>query len=87
MSVNKRKKDEPGITTLSGLVVLKKFGAGSKSEHKAICLETDKGDYILRQAGGNPFHDETLQQWVGKEITALGILKDYTFFAKKIKEK
>lgn len=87
MSANKKKKDAVDLTKLTGLVVIKKFGARSKSEHDAVCLQTNDGDYVLRRVGGNPFHDEVLQQWVGKEITALGMISNYTFFAKELKEK
>ena len=87
MSVNKKNKSDDALTELTGKVVMKKFGADSKSEHNAVCLETKRGDFILRRVGGNPFQDETLQQWVGKEIIASGIIRDYTFFAKNLKEK
>ena len=86
MSANKKGKKE-GETELSGLVVKKKFGTGSKSERDAICLQTEKGEYLLRRVGANPFQDAGLQQWIGKEITAFGIISDYTFFAKKLIEK
>jgi hypothetical protein len=86
MSANKKENKEAQETELTGLVVQKKIGAGSKSEHNAICLQTEKGDYILRRVGGNPFQDDALQQWVGKTITASGKISDYTFFAKKLTE-
>ena len=64
MSVNKKNKNDDALTELTGKVVIKKFGAQSKSEHNAVCFETKRG-----------------------EIIASGIIKDYTFFAKNLKEK
>jgi hypothetical protein len=70
---------------LKGKVVMKKFAVGSKSEHDAVYIETDKGDFVLRQVGGNPFNDPELKKLVGKKIKAEGSLKDYLFIAKVIK--
>lgn len=86
MSANKKRNKEGGDTELTGLVVKKKFGAGSKSEHDAICLQTKKGDYVLRRVGANPFQDDVLDKWIGKEVIASGMISDYTFFAKKLTE-
>lgn len=86
MSANKKNTNSKDSIELSGKVVMKPFGAGSKSEHKAICLQTDKGDYVLRRVGGNPFHDAELHKLVGKHITAIGNVADYIFFAKDINE-
>ena len=66
--------------TLSGRVIRKTFGKGSKSEHEAIYLETDRGEYVLRRRGANPFSDPVLQDLVGKTISATGTIKEYVFF-------
>jgi hypothetical protein len=71
---------------LTGKVIQKKFAAGSKSEHDAIYLETDQGDFQLRRLGGNPFSDPELKKLVGKKITATGILNEKLFVANKIKD-
>ncbi len=71
---------------LKGKVVMKKFGKGSKSEHDAVYLETKKGDFVLRQVGTNAFENTELKKMLGKEVIATGVLKDYLFLAKKIKE-
>ena len=84
MSANK--KIPKGITELTGKVVVKKFGLGSKSEHDAVCLQTSKGEYVLRQVGGNPFENDAFQEMVGKQIIASGIISDYIFFARTIRE-
>ncbi len=71
---------------LTGKVVKKTFGKGSKSDHEAVYIETEKGDYRLRRKGGNPFHDPVLQKLIGKEITATGIINEYNFIARQVKE-
>jgi hypothetical protein len=78
---------------LSGLVIRKTFGKGSKSEHEAIYLQTDRGaerasptgrsnkeEYVLRRRGANPFSDPVLDDLVGKTISATGTIKEYVFF-------
>jgi hypothetical protein len=65
---------------LSGLVTRKTFGKGSKSEHEAIYLQTDRGEYVLRRRGANPFSDPVLEDLVGKTISASGTIKEYVFF-------
>ena len=63
----------------SGNVVRKQVAQGSKSERPAILLQTDEGEYVLRIQGGNPFHDQRLEQLVGKRIRARGQIHGYTF--------
>ena len=64
---------------LKGMVVEGDFGKGSKSEHKALYLDTGKNKYRLKRIGGNPFYDETLHNLKGKTISAEGNLTDYFF--------
>ena len=71
---------------LEGKVVMEIFGKGSKSEHKAVCLQTKKDLFKLRRMDGNPFHDPVLLKWIGKHIVANGILHDYLFIATELKE-
>jgi hypothetical protein len=72
---------------ISGIVVLKPFAEGSKSEHEGVWIDTGEQLYKLRKSGGNPFHDDSLNELVGKQITATGILHDYTFVITDIEEK
>ena len=62
----------------SGQVVKGSFGTGSKSEHEAVYLETEKGRYVLRQQGGNPFYDPELEKLVGQTIRCRGFVTGYT---------
>lgn len=64
---------------LTGHVTKKLFAAGSKSEREAVILVTDKGEFVLRRKGGNPFFDAELEGLVGKRIRCTGDLTGYTF--------
>jgi hypothetical protein len=64
---------------ISGQVVKARFAAGSKSDHEAVFLNSDKGRFVLRRTGGNPFFDPELEKLVGKSIRARGEVAGYTF--------
>lgn len=64
---------------LSGRVTKKLFGKGSKSEHEAVVLDTEEGQYVLRRRGGNPFHDPELEKLAGKTIRGRGDIVGYNF--------
>ena len=87
MSANKNAKKKKSSIALTGKVVTKKFGEGSKSEHDALYLETDQGSYVLRKMGGNPFQDNSFHGLEGKEVTATGTIDNYIFFATDVEEK
>jgi len=61
-----------------GRVVRKRFGRGSKSEHDAVMLVTDDGEYRLRRVGGNPFADPVLAGLVGKTVEVDGTASEHT---------
>ena len=84
MKAGKNKLNE---IELEGKVVMAPFGKGSKSQHEAVCLKTEKDIFKLRRMQGKPFHDPELIKWVGKNIVACGILEDYLFIATDLKEK
>jgi hypothetical protein len=69
-----------------GKVTQKLFGKGSKSEHEAIYLETERDQYVLRRQGGNPFHDPELHKLVGKMVRCTGVVDDYTLTISDCKE-
>jgi hypothetical protein len=69
------------MSEFEGKVVKKQFGVGSKSERDAVYLKSGDGrEYVLRRkSGGNPFHDQELENLVGKNIRAAGdVVGDYT---------
>lgn len=57
----------------AGTVVSRRVGGTSKSARQAVVLQSEDGDYTLRRAGGNPFHDPELVGLVGRRITARGV--------------
>jgi len=66
-----------------GKVTTGPFGTGSKSEHQAVYIETDRGKFVLRREEGNPFYDPELQSLVGKTIRCDGEIDNYVLFASK----
>jgi hypothetical protein len=69
--------------TFEGHVVKRPFATGTKSEHDAVMLVTDAGDYVLRRQGGNAFRDPELDRLVGKTIAAEGVVRGYTLIMSK----
>jgi len=61
----------------TGKVTKRPFGAGSKSAHDAVRLDTADGSYVLRRIGGNPFRDPELDGLVGKTIRCHGEVSGY----------
>ena len=57
---------------ITGRVIKEVVAKGSKSEHRAVLLDTGKKRYVLRRQGGNPFSDPALNRLVGKHISAVG---------------
>lgn len=77
---------DKGEAELRGTVTEKRVGLGSKSEHKAVYLQTDEGDYRLRRAGGNPFADPELKKWIGERVVATGMVSGELLVARDIKK-
>jgi hypothetical protein len=68
-----------------------KLKVGTRSNYPCLTgLVIDKGygDYTfkLRMQGGNPFHDPTLDPFVGKRVMVEGERHDYTFIVRCIEE-
>lgn len=66
-----------------GKVTSEPFGTGSKSEHRAVYIETAQGKYVLRREEGNPFHDPKLDALVGKTVRCEGEVEDYVLLASR----
>lgn len=75
-------KDRTETITLQGRLVLRTFGRTTKSEHLGVYIVTDKGDFLIRPAGDNPFAHNLLTPLAGKVIRAEGVIVDYVFLAK-----
>jgi len=69
-----------------GKVSRKPFAVGSKSEHEAVVLATNRGEFVLRRQGGNPFFDPDLEKLVGKTIRCRGNPAGYTLVISDWKE-
>ena len=61
-------------TTYEGTVVRQRVGAGSKSDHQAVCLDTGDQVFKLTRHGGNPFSDPELDRLVGSRIRCEAML-------------
>ena len=60
--------------TFTGTVKRERVNVGSKSEHDAVVLDTGAGPKMkLRVKGGNPFHDPSLDAFVGMRVTLEGV--------------
>ena len=66
-----------------GKVTRRPYAAGSKSEHEAVMLVTDEGEFRLQIKGGNPFHDPALERLVGRQIEAEGIVAGPAFILER----
>jgi hypothetical protein len=62
-----------------GTVTRRRYAPGSKSEHDAVMIVTDEGEFRLRLLGGNPFRDPALDRFVGKRIEATGVIAGPSF--------
>jgi len=65
---------------IKGRVIREVVAKGSKSERLAIILDTGKKQYVLRRPGENPYSDPTLDELVGKDISATGNVNGNTLF-------
>lgn len=78
---------ESNITELTGTVVKKKFGKGSKSESLAYFLVCDDGEeFVIRRKYANPFMDKYFDDYIDKKIHVKGAILDYVFFTEEVKE-
>jgi hypothetical protein len=71
---------------LTGKISVRPFGAGTKSEHDAVYLDTADGNYRLQKKGANPFENTALKQLEGKKVIVEGTLDKAVFFASTIKQ-
>ena len=73
------------VTSLHGRVTKDVYGKGSKSERKAIFIETaDARRYILRRKSGPAFGGTELTQYIGHNVECDGFLVGMTLMAERI---
>jgi hypothetical protein len=68
---------------LEGDVVRRRINVGSKSEHDAVVLTAQTGEFKLRVQGGHPFSDPEVQALVGKRIRAKGFVSAGQFIMER----
>jgi hypothetical protein len=72
------------VSGVTGSVVRGPFGAGSKSQHIAVWIDTGAGRYVLRRKGGPAMGDKVLDRYVGHEVRCDGVLLEHTLLAERI---
>ncbi|HTO50639.1 MAG TPA: hypothetical protein VML91_23585 [Burkholderiales bacterium] len=72
------------VTGLRGKVTRRVFGKGTKSEHLAVWIDTDRGSFVLRRKGGPAFDDPELDRYVGRTVACDGFLLSHTLLAERI---
>ena len=72
------------VVGLRGHVERRVFGKGSKSEHLAACIATERGSFVLRWKGGPAFADPALDRYVGKDVECDGFILSHTLLAERI---
>ena len=83
--IEPEQNSEPEMLTLTGKVVFKLANEGSKSESSQPYLLTSEGKEIhLYLEASNPFENNQLKKYEGKEVTVCGLNKDNTFIIEKI---
>jgi hypothetical protein len=71
------------MASYRGRVAKKTVNQGSRSERKAVVLETeDQGSLVIRRPTGNPFSDPVLDRLVGSEVELEGELYKGQLFVK-----
>ena len=69
---------------VEGRVMKSRVSPGSKSDRVAVVLATGKGQYILRQKGGDSYTgQEALSLLLGKRILAFGSVANRHFFLER----
>ncbi len=72
------------ITGLCGQVVRGDYGDGSKSEHKALFIQTATGRLLLRRKTGPVMGDEELLKYLGKQVKCDGFIVGSSLLAEVI---
>jgi len=72
-------------TRLTGYLVTKDIGKGSKFAHEGVSLNVGKEEYVVRLQDENPFETpKQLGHLIGKRVSVRGYLRGSTFVASSI---
>lgn len=72
------------VNALRGHVKQGIYAKGSKSERKAVFIETADANYILRRKTGPVYADSKLLQYIGHDVQCEGFLINNTLLAERI---
>jgi hypothetical protein len=73
------------VSKLRGEVSVGMYGEGSKSERRALFVETPKGRFILRRKDGPSFGDARLERYLGHTVECDGFLLGTTLLCEQIR--
>ena len=73
------------LITKNGTVVRKMFSPGSKSQHYAFYLITEKDEWVLRIRGENSFENKFFEPYENKKVECRGSESSYVLFVEEIK--
>jgi hypothetical protein len=69
-----------------GTIIAEDFATGSKSQRRAVFLQTEKDRLLLRRAGENAMHDPTLEAMVGQSVEVDGEVHRDVLIATQIRK-
>jgi hypothetical protein len=72
------------VANLRGLVTSGVHAKGTKSQRRAVFLETERGKFVLRRKDGPVFADTHLKRFVGHEVECDGYVMGTTLLAERI---
>ena len=72
------------VKELRGRVTRGIYGKGTKSERRAVFVETSRECYLLRRKLGPAFGDTELDRYVGRTVACSGFLLGSTLLAETI---
>lgn len=82
---NTESQPEMPKLTLSGVIELRPYAVGSKSESVRAFFVTAEGEFLFRPKGANAFSDKAVNELAGKEIEATGVVRGPLFIADSYK--
>jgi hypothetical protein len=75
------------ITTVTGVISIRRVATGSKAEQLTVLLTTDERSWLLRRSGGTVFGvDPELAKLDGRTVTVAGFAGSGVFLATEVTE-
>lgn len=73
------------VRALRGRVTMADYAKGSKSERRAVFIDTDDGRFLLRRKAGPVYGDAELERYVGQTVECDGFRLGTTVLAEAIR--